>query len=127
MHWIYTVYATAPAVAYVLPVLLLAVWVRLWWVGRRARMWFVGLAPVVAILCLPAGALVGQRERALVCAPGQPECSGGHAVDVLLNGFAGLPVAVGLAVVTIGVELFLALRHRHRRRQDHPDGAVPSP
>jgi hypothetical protein len=105
--------ATQPS-GYVVALLLTVVWLLLWRASRRARLWFVAVAPGAAILCFPVGVVVGRVEMALVCAPDHPECAGRHAVDLWVNGMVGIGFALVLASLTLLVEAGLLLRRRLR-------------
>ena len=62
-----------------LPVLVIVAWSLLWWRGsRRIRLWFVGLAPLVAAVGVVLGLLALGRARPVLCTPDSLRRRGGE-------------------------------------------------
>lgn len=99
---------------FVLILLITAGWLLLWRTSRRARLWFLVVAPALAVLCLPLGSAIGWLGTALVCPVNHPECSGSAGVAVWVNGVLAFPVAVLLGLLTLLVEAGRSMWHRRR-------------
>lgn len=109
-----------------LPVLLVVAWSLLWWRGsRRIRLWFVGLAPLVAAVGVVLGLLALGRASPVLCTPDHCPAAGGANADMYAmpgivglifgNSLLALIVAVALVVLTLVVELLLAGGRTTRR------------
>lgn len=117
-----------PWAYWVLPALVLVIWVAAWWRSRRFRLWFALLAPVAAVggIVLGLALTVSEgREAASSCvgrscgnvsgfAAGMDGATGIDAV-VGAGSVLALLVAVPLTVVTLIVEYVLLVRRQNRQ------------
>jgi hypothetical protein len=108
-----------------LSVLLVVAWSLLWWRGRRRIwLWFAGLAPFGAVVGVVLGllAVLGERGpvRPVSCTPAlcgdwggvtaYRDATSGIGPLIIGNSLLALMVALVLGVLTLVVELLLALR-----------------
>jgi hypothetical protein len=116
--------AELPWQCWILPILLMAVWLLLWVVPvrRRTRMWYAGMAPVACTAGIVIGVVtmfsVGGNNVGEHCAESRP-CDGGQAAHwayalnsisgvglaIVANALLAAAVSVPLLVITAAVEL----------------------
>ena len=113
-------------VDWVVPTLFVVAWLPLWWAGRSVRFRFFAAAIAVSILCFVIGAFAGASgSSGSSCeAYRQKDCgglAGGLGSESMIswwvNGLLGFVTCGVLAILTLVVELLLALL---RRAPDHP-------
>jgi hypothetical protein len=104
-------------VDWILPAVLVAVWLLLWLAGHRVRVWFLAIGVAVSILCIPAG-FIAARPAADggTCGPGDL-CFSLQPVHWWRNGFFGLVSCLVLAVLTVLIGAVLALVRRARSQR----------
>ncbi|GAB3973913.1 hypothetical protein GCM10029978_054260 [Actinoallomurus acanthiterrae] len=96
-------------VIWVLPTMLLLVWLTLWAIRRRVPLWFFGAGLLLAILCFPAGMLAARVElNGTYCSPDNLCFSMNEALwwgngifGFLTTAVLGLATPVVTAVVTL--------------------------
>jgi hypothetical protein len=117
--------AELPWQCWILPGLLVAVWLLLWAapVRRRTRMWYAGLAPVVSVAAIVIGVVTmfggGGDTVGDHCAESRPCGGGGQAAHwayalnsvsgvglvIVANALLAAALALPLLVITAAVEL----------------------
>lgn len=104
----------ADPIVYVLAFLLAVVWLLLWLASRRARFWYAGLAPILAVLCWPLAIVAEPYGSKSVCQFHQQACVGDATLLIMINGILALPVALLLGLLTLLLEAGRALWRRRR-------------
>jgi hypothetical protein len=121
-----------PGRFWILPVLLVVTWTGLWWGSRRARLWFAGLAPPVAVAVILLGVIEGLSSSPSSSQPPADlhvriDAMGtGPGMLMVAIGLCTLVVAIGLTVVTFVVETTLMVR-RHERAEREAAAAMQPP
>jgi hypothetical protein len=128
---------------WILPVLVLAIWVPSWWLGtRRFRLWFALLAPWACVLGISLGLVLelsGVDSQVDTCTS---SCAGGAVqrwaatidspppsiVWLQTSSLLALAVAAVLTVLTLIVEyVLLVLRDSRAARSRRREGVAPPP
>jgi hypothetical protein len=113
--------ADLPRQSWILPVLLVTVWLLLWFVPvrSRTRMWYAGMAPVVSAVGIVLGLIImfsGGRDAPDDPCAGPQSCGAAHwgyalasipfvGLAILANALAAAVISLPLLVITAAVEL----------------------
>jgi hypothetical protein len=119
-------WAETRAIYWVLPALLTVGWLVLWLTRRRVRPWFFALAIVLALLCFPAGSIAGHAETSGEDCTPDNLCFSIQEVHWWFNGMYGLLTCGVLVVLTLGVELVLAIVRRRSKTPPPREADVPA-
>jgi hypothetical protein len=80
---------------------------------RRVRLWFLAIAVALSILCVPTGMIAGSVEMSgAACGPHDLSCFSMQEVEWWANGFFGFMSCVVLSILTLAVELVIAIVRR---------------